>query len=132
MPEGNYLDSNYIVHGRKKLSTILDKNNKEINDTGWIDLNEYVKYRKKNGNVYVTGNVSGDLPLGTDENYISLGTLPEGFRPGNIDIPFAYHCVGGDNSYQSSYIRSSGNIALYRKSSQGVANYYSFSVSFPV
>jgi hypothetical protein len=100
----------------------------DVDDTGWVSLNNYVKYRKKNGFMIVVGTSTGGLAL-TANTYTTIGTLPTNLRP-PIDIPFVFHCVGGAISAQSAYITAAGNIQLYV--TDNGRNYWMFSVMYPL
>lgn len=100
----------------------------DVDDTGWVQLSLYVKYRKKNGFITVVGTSHGGLSL-TANAYTTVATLPENLRP-SFDFPFVFHCVGGTLSAQSAYITPSGNINLYVINSG--MNYWMFSVTYPL
>lgn len=100
----------------------------DVDDTGWVSLNSYVKYRKKNGFVIVVGTSQGGLAL-TGNAYTTIGTLPANIKP-PIEIPFVFHCVGGSISAQSAYITAAGNIQLYV--TDNGRNYWMFSVMYPL
>lgn len=58
----------------------------ELEDTGWqtttaTSAGGSVKYRKVNGVVFVTRNVSGTIATNT---WTTLGTLPQGYRPTSL------------------------------------------------
>lgn len=100
----------------------------DVDDSGWVTLNNVIKYRKKNGFVIVTGVSSGNLAL-TSSAYTTVGTLPTGFRPATT-IPFVFHCIGGSISAQSAYITEYGNIQLYV--TDNGRDYWMFSVMYPL
>lgn len=97
-------------------------------DTGWINLNSAIKYRKINGIVYVNVLSSANIKL-EQNKYTVVGTLPVGFRP-NTKMQFVFHTVGSEMLGCSAYIDESGNIALYPYNR--IAEYWGFSTSFPV
>ena len=86
-------------------------------DSGWLTLNDTVKYRKKLGfcEIELRGNVSEDIPTA---QYKSLGTLPEGFRPA-IEIYTEVHV-----HHFTTVVRvtRSGDIGLYGSTSGVTAN----------
>jgi hypothetical protein len=100
----------------------------DVDDTGWVALNNYVKYRKKNGFVTVVGTSTGGYTL-TANAYATVATLPANIRP-PFDMPFVFHCIGGALPAQSAYITSSGNVNLY-VINNGM-NYWMFSVMYPL
>ncbi len=110
-------------------------NNCQIADSGWVTLhnanNYIIKYRRKNGIVYVVGDASKATENGNlgDGGYKIVATLPSGYRP-EIQYPFLFHAVSGDITTQSCYITPAGEIKMY--SSKTNVNYWQFSVSFPV
>jgi hypothetical protein len=99
----------------------------EIADTGWLTLNNYIKYRKKNGLVYVIGECSGSVNL-TVNGYKTVGTLPTGYRP-STSVPFAVDFMGGNASNTTALISSNGAIDIY---TTNATSYWRFSATFPI
>ena len=81
---------------------------KATDDTGWLSLNDYIKYRRKNG--WVCINID-NMPKPTSSDII--GTLPEGFRP--IDIYPQYFIRSNYSSTTiAAWITPSGQINVSR------------------
>lgn len=113
-----------------KVQEILEtiKNIKEaLYDSGWIELNNEVSYRKKNGIVYVTGESAGSKGLSAGA-YTEIGALPVGYRPNQTINGIAVDAYGGSQLF-TGYIGSGGGIMIYAVSH---TNYWRMSASFPV
>lgn len=98
-------------------------------DTGWLDLNDYIKYRKKNGIVFVCGYGKNEFKVGNGF-YTTVGTLPEGFRPATT-IWFTWTGISADVKNQSARVNNEGAIGLYLLSGQSTEN-WGFTVSYPI
>ena len=72
-----------------------------LNDSGWINLNDKIKYRKKNGAVTVIG-----VSLSVGTIFELQGTLPEGFRPSSASY---YSGSCGTYSAKSFFVHISDN-----------------------
>ena len=92
-----------------------------IHDTGWIKLNNYVKYRQKNGICFVKVNVGG--VLFTDGKVI--GTLPK--YPPEGDLITVKNAYGNQNGKIT--INTSGQI-IYN-SNIGSTDYIRADLSYP-
>ena len=97
-------------------------------NTDWIELNNYISYKKQNGIVFVIGNGQGSREIGNGA-YTNVGTLPEMFRPSKY-FYFTWGAMGGDLNNQSARIETNGNISLYLPSNRTTSN-WTFITSFP-
>lgn len=98
-------------------------------DTGWIVLNNIIKYRKSGNIVTVVGFSSGTFGFGSNDKYGIAGVLPSKYCP-SIDIPFVFHSMGGTSYNKSAYVTKDGEIKLYDRGS--FINYWGFCVSYPI
>lgn len=78
-------------------------NSKVSEDTGWLDLNYYVHYRKIQNIVYVRINNGNALTI-SNSGY-DFGTLPDGFRPSD-QMDFAGTPIAGTNEVSFRVARS--------------------------
>lgn len=85
-----------------------------------------MKYKVKNGFVYVQGESSNVLQLPFQE-YVTIGTLPEGCRPATIII-FTPNSMGGSATLYGR-IEKNGDLKLY---SSAVTAYWSYGFMFPL
>lgn len=115
----------------KKISgeDLFEEFNNNIEDSGWIILNDAIKYRKVGKVVYVIGQSDGSVSIGNDE-YTDVGILPENYRP-TVAAPFVAHFVGGTPVGQSNYITTSGAIKMYLPANV-TQSYWQFSVCYPI
>ena len=60
---------------KKILEKIKSMSNQIGENTDWIELNDYISYKKQNGNIFVIGNGNGTCEIGNGE-YTLVGTLP--------------------------------------------------------
>ena len=120
----------WIDNTNKKIHTKNDNGVYEefTEDTGWLSLNKYISYRKKNGVVYIRAEAY-DFEVGNG-SYTTVGTLPKGFRPVTVTM-FAWTGISGDVKNQSARITNEGVIGLYLPSGQGVTS-WAFMISYPV
>lgn len=99
-------------------------------DTTWksggSSFNDWVKYRKRNGIVFICGSCSGDQIVG--DNWVTILILPEGYRP-TVDVPFAIHHRGVNTGDGWGQARTDGVVRLRNPFTD--MGYYEFSVSFP-
>ena len=88
--------------------TAVENGKVTAEDTGWLTLNSYVTYRKKNGILYVNGvyPYSNDIPNLT-RGWQTLATLPVGFRPSSA-IAF----IGGYISNTTSKATEALNLIM--------------------
>jgi hypothetical protein len=124
------IGGNLTVSGNATIggTMIIGGKTVDMDDTGWVTLNDAIRYRKKNGFVIVTGQSSGAVML-SHGVYNVVGTLPTGMRP-DFNMPFVFHCIGGAMPSQSAYISYDGKIQLY--SAESNRDYWMFSVMYPV
>ena len=120
---GNRLNVIYMAY-------FIDTKNFKIKeeDTGWIDLNNAVKYRKINNVVYISGVSEGYITVG-GANYVNVGVLPEGCRP-SAKIMFAWTPYGQLAENPSAYINAKGEIFLYNSTAS--TSYWGFIISYPI
>lgn len=64
------------MQAKKEMSAIKSLNERLGENTEWIDLNDYISYKKQNGIVFVIGAGQGSREIGNG-TYINIGTLPE-------------------------------------------------------
>lgn len=99
-----------------------------VSDTGWIELNTVIKYRRKNGVVYFNGYSNNKVGL-TANDYKTVGTLPVGFRPTIEEVKFSVDAMAGDAKNMTAKIGTDGNIRIYAPSAYA---YWRCNGSFPV
>lgn len=83
----------------------------KLESTEWINLNENIQYRIKNGIVYIVGSGRGNVEIGNGK-YTTVGTLPVDFRP-KLYFYFVWCTMGGEMNNQSAKVESNGSISLY-------------------
>ena len=83
------------------LNSSLESVSSSLNDSGWINLNDKIKYRKKNDAVTVIG-----INLSVGTTFELQGTLPEGFRPSSAGY-YSGRC--GTYSAKSFFVHISDN-----------------------
>ncbi|MCR5742050.1 MAG: hypothetical protein K6G38_06300 [Gammaproteobacteria bacterium] len=103
-------------------------------DSGWIYAfnyadDNYARYRKKNGIVYVQCHVKGGTTIPADGNYKTILTLPEGYRS-DEEFGFTVNFIGGPWRNQSGMVYKDGRVAIYIASDS--SQYYAFHITFPV
>lgn len=65
------------MQAKKEMQAIKALNEKVTGEnTDWIDLNDYISYKKQNGIVFVIGAGQGSREIGNGA-YTNVGTLPE-------------------------------------------------------
>lgn len=64
------------MQAKKEMQAIKSLNEKIGENTDWIDLNDYISYKKQNGIVFVIGRGNGSCEIGNGA-YTNVGTLPE-------------------------------------------------------
>ena len=87
----------------------------DCNDTGWQMLNgQYIrlKYRKKNGVVYLDFNHKTVQTLSANTDTIEMGVLPDGFRPGSVVIS-GILTSAGENTPAWVTINQNGDIRIH-------------------
>lgn len=94
-------------------------------ESGGSSFNDWVKYRKRNGIVFICGTCSGEQEVGND--WVTIINLPEDYRP-TIDVPFVIHNRGA-NADGYGDVQSSGAVRL--RNTLATMGYYEFSVSYP-
>ena len=93
-------------------------------DTGWISLDSYVSYRRKNGVVFVKA-YWGSTTVNT--SWTTKATLPDGFRPSDgVNFP----CMSLTSAQVLGNVSTSGAIAL--RTNSGTANTTGFLISYPI
>lgn len=110
----------------------------EENDTGWLVLTSasdatrgYVKYRLKNGVVYIYGNSWGGISLPTDGTGFLAGTLPASCRPSE-----EISTIGSRKDYAGYEIQvisqPDGKVMITNLYKDHNTAYWGFSMSYPV
>lgn len=126
------------------LNTLTSTLSAKLTDSGWktlkadgtytfYDISNAIKYRLKNGMIYIEGKLSRfGASTGTT---VTIGTLPSGYRP-TIEIRTAIPCV--DYTYATAkgvivYISTTGVLSIY-KSFEDSVEYADIpiNISFPV
>ena len=108
--------------------TIMQNDRKIIDsDNTWLYLNGVIRYRKKNGIVFITGDSANEVQL-SPKIYNVVGTLPEGYRPSR-SITITLGLKGTSDSQLTAYIGTDGKINLYTSVS---TKYWRCGASFPV
>ena len=110
-----------MLNTKKLFTKILQK----LTDSGEKTTITYVRYRKKNGIVFIDCYIPGALTIGT--SYTVLGTLPAGYRPQNI-----FYGNAGTNSTNAGafYVNSTGAIGV--KVFSGTTTYFWFQTSYAI
>ena len=91
------------MQAKKEMLAIKSLNERLGEDTDWIDLNNYISYKKQNGIVFVIGRGNGSCEIG----------------------------MGGEINNQSARIEVNGNISLYLPAEKTTSN-WAFNISFPI
>lgn len=110
----------------------------EENDTGWLVLTSasdatrgYVKYRLKNGVVYIYGNSLGGISLPTDGTVFLAGTLPASCRPSE-----EISTIGSRKDYAGYEIQvisqPDGKVLITNLYKNHPTAHWGFSMSYPV
>ena len=105
-------------------------------DTGWQTLTgEYfdVKYRKKNGVVYIQGNAETKKQIPAKIR-TDLLTLPEGFRPTGVNAVSTFTTTNGDPSYAFGcfFATTAGAVAIISNDAIPANTWVNCSLSYPV
>lgn len=79
---------------------ITDSSYEDLDDSGWITLNNYISYRKVGNQVYLRGSA-------TTSN--TLGTLPSGYRPSKNHV---FLVAGSGNYYAKVRVTTAGVISI--------------------
>ena len=93
-------------------------------DTGWVVLNNNIKYRRKGDILTVTGFSSGAVSIG---DYTVVGTLPEGYRP-TISLVSNWARIG-EGQVGTLRIETTGEIRLYSSTN---TTYWGFTITYIV
>lgn len=99
----------------------------ELTDSGWLSAGNLIRYRKKNGVVYITGRSAGDqsLPAST---YVTLATLPSEYRP-TESIRIGSDASGDGAIGITALVSTEGYIRIW---SSAKNSYWNIFGSFPV
>ena len=93
-------------------------------DTGWISLDSYISYRRKNGVVFVKAYWSS---MSITTSWVTKATLPDGYRPSEgVYFP----CMSLTTAQILGYINTGGAIAL--RASTGTSSATGFLISYPI
>lgn len=98
------------------------------NDTGWIILNDVIKYRIINEIIYIHGLSEGNISIG-GANYVNVGVLPEKYRPSE-KVMFAWSPYGQVSGNPSAYVGTDGRILMYNSTAS--TSYWGFIISYPI
>lgn len=98
-------------------------------DTSWksgTSPNKWVKYRRRNGIVFVTGICSGETLVG--DTPITVLTLPVGYRP----TEQVYSVVNNRGSHTGDgFVEVATNGEVKLRCPYATIGYYEFGISFP-
>lgn len=110
----------------KKLLTKVMEMLPQITDVdGWHTLTNGVRYCKQNDVVYVDCYLSSGLTIST--SYITLATLPAGYRPST----YMYITSGTNSTYNGvAYVAPDGTVGA--KTASGSTNYCWFQIAYPL
>lgn len=98
---------------------ITDSNHEDLNDSGWLTLNDYIKYRKIGNIVFIKGTATtGD----------SLGTLPSGYRPSSNHV---FISAGNGTYFAKARVTTAGVIAILGGTGTTTTN-YELETSYPI
>lgn len=111
----------YPVNTNIQLNWCKLNSNPDNADTGWITLNNEIKYRKKNGYVNIIGESNNSEVLNPNE-YTIVGIMPTGYNP---DINMSFQSKDVD-----IYIDVNGNIKLFTSNEN--INSWNFNVIYPI
>lgn len=109
-------------------------------DTGWVSIAEqtsggeapaYVRYRKKNGYVTVTGTSHGQWSVDPGRFRYFNTKLPEGCRPEFDIASSAVSRTTGGYEFQVN-IEKDGTVSLYNTNPSSAWPHWGFTVTFPV
>lgn len=100
-----------------------------LDDTGWIQLNTVISYRKKGSIVQVKGVSSDHVQIGGG-SYINVGTLPYDYRPDQA-VQFMFSTVAGDLNFQAANLTTDGNLNMYLPAGK-TTKYWTFNFCFIV
>lgn len=103
-------------------------------DSGWKWLKgpygtdkQGVKYRLKGGVVYIVADLGGDSNITVTDGGVSLGTLPNGYRPTSTIISA---CTGKSNNLGQFSVTSAGVVTAFLFGSNSA--YFAASLTYPV
>lgn len=99
---------------------------KVTDDTGWLSLNDYIKYRRKNG--WVCINID-NMPKPTSSDII--GTLPEGFKPIGVYLQYFIRSNSPSTTI-AAWITPSGAINVSRNDLSSSTSTIAGFMVFPV
>lgn len=122
---GTYCDYSEEYTFYSDWKAIFDKGIVDGSDTGWVMLNDSIRYRCSCGHVTVVGEGEG-VQIGG--SYTTLGTLPEAYRP-SAKIPFMFSANGLPVPSQVAFISPNGEILA--TSPSGVEE-WKFTVTYPI
>lgn len=108
------ISSNEVNHYK-----ITDSSYEDLDDSGWIKLNNYISYRKVRNQVYIHGSA-------TTSN--TLGTLPSGYRPKYNHV---FLIAGSGNYYAKARITTAGVISILGSTGSSSTT-YEFETSYLV
>lgn len=119
---------------------LLNKIKTVLSDTGWISCgtptvennpNTFVKYRVKNGVVFVHGNANSGVTIGNIKNTITLGTIPELYRPKNL--VYVLGTIQNASGYELQVsIQTNGAIQACVLHNSSTSDYWKFDICYPL
>lgn len=122
------LDSNWNPADDFPIIRNLKKIKAALSDTGWIDVNNVIKYRIKNGMCTVRGYSYGNVNIGN--NATIVGTLPAPARP-SIKITGAGTSMA-NAGYETEYsIETNGSVSGTYLKAGSTSPYWGFTVTYP-
>lgn len=89
-----------ISSNEAKRYKITNSSYEDLDDSGWITLNNYISYRKVGNQVYINGRAT---------TADTLGTLPTGFRPLNNHV---FLIAGSGTYYAKARVTNAGVISI--------------------
>lgn len=98
---------------------ITNSSYEDLDDSGWIKLNNYISYRKIRNQVYIHGSA-------TTSN--ALGTLPSGYRPKYNHV---FLIAGSGNYYAKARVTTAGVISILGSTGTSSTT-YEFETSYPI
>lgn len=115
----SYSNVTIISTNESKHYKITDTGYENLNDSGWIALNNFISYRKVRNIVFIKGTAT------TND---TLGTLPSGYRPANNHV---FLSAGNGTYYAKTRVTTAGVIAILGGTGTTTTN-YEIETSYPV
>lgn len=119
-----------IVSAAEQQKMIELLNGKITEDTGWKDLKTCIKYRKKNGVVYICGQSRKQINIAPKEFY-SGGFLPAEYRPSHNIATIGTQMNYTGYEIQCMIDSSTGEVQVGNLNPTQNSNYWGFIISYP-